>query len=223
MRISLLLALCCASLGLAFQPMHSPVSRFAVRREPAWELHANWLETWLDDVFPQDGQDGSKSAGAGLGVVDLRFESLKPGGFKAWCFFQLLGQGQQDKNNLFTVRQTSEGIRIFLQGSDPDPQEYQGVLDLSWGLDPSPFFKVDRIDPDQATPYPQELVTLDMLLDAMLDVYGEEGVDMESKLFTFPTDANEVKASVTLVRVAFTRCYYLVEDKRLLHLSPAAC
>lgn len=55
-------------------------------------------------------------------------------------------QGRAADNDVpFQVRDTPEGIRVLI-GDDDAAAEWQGVLDFSWGIDPQPFFRVDRID-----------------------------------------------------------------------------
>lgn len=55
-------------------------------------------------------------------------------------------QGRAADNDVpFQVRDTPQGIRVLI-GEDDAATEWQGVLDLSWGTDPQPFFRVDRID-----------------------------------------------------------------------------
>lgn len=124
--------------------------------------------------------------GPGAGVIDLKFENLKAGGFKVFLLLFLLGQGRAaDNDTPFSVRDTPEGIRVLIGDETKNDSQWEGVLDLSWGVDPRPFFRVDRIDVNEVIPYPGELYILNKLLDAIIDVNGEQAVDEHSKLFMF--------------------------------------
>eukprot|EP00903_Cladosiphon_okamuranus_P012882 g12030.t1 len=124
--------------------------------------------------------------GPGAGVIDLKFENLKTGGFKVFLLLFLLGQGRAaDNDHPFSVRDTPEGIRVLIGDETKNESQWEGVLDLSWGVEPTPFFRVDRIDVNEVIPYPGELYILNKLLDAIIDVNGEQAVDEYSKLFMF--------------------------------------
>lgn len=163
--------------------------------------------SWLEDMFNGGSKEAQRVSSAeiqdaeiveapqpGYGVVDLKFKTLKTGGFKVWLFFWALGEGKQDLQNQFTVRETADGIRCFLTGSESgaDVTEYNGVLDVKWGLTPSPFFRVDRIDPREEEPYPGELDMLCRLVDALMELYRDESTPMEDKLFSFEEERNVI-------------------------------
>ncbi|CAM9303317.1 unnamed protein product [Ectocarpus sp. 6 AP-2014] len=126
------------------------------------------------------------SSGPGAGVIDLQFQNLKTGGFKVFLLFFLLGQGRaKDNDTPFSVRDTEEGIRVLIGDETKNDSQWEGVLDLSWGVEPRPFFRVDRIDVNEVIPYPGELYILNKLLDAIIDVNGEQSVEDHQKLFMF--------------------------------------
>ncbi|CAM9890995.1 unnamed protein product [Ectocarpus fasciculatus] len=128
----------------------------------------------------------SAPSGPGAGVIDLQFENLKAGGFKVFLLFFLLGQGRaKDNDTPFSVRDTEEGIRVLIGDETKNDSQWEGVLDLSWGVEPRPFFRVDRIDVNEVIPYPGELYILNKLLDAIIDVNGEQSVEDHQKLFMF--------------------------------------
>ncbi len=52
----------------------------------------------------------------------------------------------KDNDTPFSVRDTAEGIRVLIGDETKDDSQWDGVLDLSWGVEPYPFFRVDRID-----------------------------------------------------------------------------
>lgn len=61
-------------------------------------------------------------------------------------------QGRAADNDVpFHVRETPEGIRLLI-GEDANATQWEGVLDLSWGDDPQPYFRVDRIDTAEGAP-----------------------------------------------------------------------
>lgn len=56
-------------------------------------------------------------------------------------------QGRAKDNDVpFQVLDTAEGIRLLIGREEENSEQWDGVLDLSWGMDPEPFFRVDRID-----------------------------------------------------------------------------
>ncbi|CAM9975265.1 unnamed protein product [Pylaiella littoralis] len=135
--------------------------------------------------------------GPGAGVVELQFENLKAGGFKVFLLLFLLGQGRAPDNDTpFSVRDTPEGIRVLIGDESRNDSKWDGVLDLSWGVEPRPFFRVDRIDVNEVIPYPGELYILNKLLDAVIDVNGEQSVDDHSKLFMFRENEQNQLAEV---------------------------
>lgn len=52
----------------------------------------------------------------------------------------------KDNDTPFSVRDTAEGIRVLIGDETKNDSQWDGVLDLTWGVDPKPFFRVDRID-----------------------------------------------------------------------------
>ena len=52
----------------------------------------------------------------------------------------------KDNDTPFSVRDTPEGIRVLIGDETKNESQWDGVLDLSWGTVPRPFFRVDRID-----------------------------------------------------------------------------
>ncbi|KAG5184621.1 hypothetical protein JKP88DRAFT_219629, partial [Tribonema minus] len=164
--------------------------------------------SWFDDLFTRSRMEGAGNNSnsvqdvevvgevqkPGERVLDLRFATLKKGGFKVWLFFWLLAEGKGDPKNQFTVRETADGIRCFLTGeqSGASVKEYNGVLDISWGTDPAPFFRVDRIDPNEEEPYPGELEVLCRIVDAMAELVQDDVTAGADKLFTFDTSRSDV-------------------------------
>lgn len=119
-------------------------------------------------------------------MINLEFRDLKTGGFKVFLLFFLLGQGRaKDNDTPFSVRDTPEGIRVLIGDEKKNESQWDGVLDISWGTVPRPFFRVDRIDVNEVIPYPGELYILNKLLDGIIDVNGERSVDENQKLFVF--------------------------------------
>ncbi|CAM9377713.1 unnamed protein product [Phaeothamnion confervicola] len=153
---------------------------------------------WFENLFKQKEESNKPEVKeGGIGVVDLKFATMKSGGLKVWLFFWLLGQGKAaDNERPFFVRETSDGIRIFIEDTEtPGATEYLGVLDCRWGQEPAPFLRIDRIDPAEAVPYEGELFLLDKLLNALLELGSSTDVKPEEKLFTFPEDRNELSTA----------------------------
>lgn len=55
----------------------------------------------------------------------------------------------KDNDASFCVRDTPEGIRLLIGDQEESSTQWDGVLDLSWGKEPRPFFRIDRIDVDE--------------------------------------------------------------------------
>ncbi|CAM9551682.1 unnamed protein product, partial [Ascophyllum nodosum] len=97
---------------------------------------------------PSPGSNETKRpSGPGAGLIDLHFRHIKSGGFKVFLLFFLLGQARaKDNESPFNVRETLDGIRLLIGDDSKNESQWEGVLDLSWGTEPQPFFRVDRID-----------------------------------------------------------------------------
>lgn len=65
--------------------------------------------------------------------------------FHYFCFCFQQGRAK-DNDTPFSVRDTPEGIRVLIGDETKNESQWDGVLDLSWGTAPRPFFRVDRID-----------------------------------------------------------------------------
>ncbi|CAM9687160.1 unnamed protein product [Discosporangium mesarthrocarpum] len=166
---------------------HSKLSGRLVKfPQPSMPTSTNLLaELW--DNTDQSGAQSATPRGPGAGVIQLKFKSIKPGGFKAWLTVFLLGQGKAaDNERPFTIRESPQGgLRVLIGSEDAMSSHWDGVLDMSWGAEPEPFFRVDRIDFNEVIPYPGELYILNKVIDAMLDVKGDKDVRDEDRLFTF--------------------------------------
>lgn len=67
--------------------------------------------------------------------------------FHLYIVYFPIQQGRaKDNDTPFSVRDTPEGIRVLIGDETKNDSQWDGVLDLSWGVEPRPFFRVDRID-----------------------------------------------------------------------------
>eukprot|EP00612_Vaucheria_litorea_P000887 CAMPEP_0171453406 /NCGR_PEP_ID=MMETSP0945-20130129/1130_1 /TAXON_ID=109269 /ORGANISM="Vaucheria litorea, Strain CCMP2940" /LENGTH=194 /DNA_ID=CAMNT_0011978273 /DNA_START=129 /DNA_END=713 /DNA_ORIENTATION=+ len=157
-------------------------------------IDAEFEEIKAENENPTISSNNNKP---GEGVLHIKFNKLKTGGFKVWLFFWLLGEGKKDPKNLFTVREVENGLRIFMTGSSADQNvsEFDGVLDFLWGDSPQPFLRVDRYNLEERIPYKGELDILNKLIDALVNLEKDRVNSEEDKLFLLDENLNEINDS----------------------------